>query len=335
MKHLEPVWRAKLAAGTAVALGATLLGLSAAGAAPAAYPGGHPVRIVVPYSPGGTTDYAARQMAQQLTAATRDSFVVDNKAGASGQIGTMNVIRAAPDGHTLLTMDTTYTMLPALYPDLPWDTAKDLIPISNIADTPVVIVVNSNAPYKSLKDLVEAARSRPGVITYGSGGVGSATDLAMVLFEQQAQIKLTHIPYKGAGEAMLGVLADNVQVVISAAPTVIPQIRSGKLRPLAVSSERRLKALAQVPTFVESGYPEYKITHWFGFAAPRGTPDAIVQALQTWMQAATRNPEFRQNLEAQGATAGGLSAVDFQARIKSDIDLWTRISNAAYHDKKQ
>jgi tripartite-type tricarboxylate transporter receptor subunit TctC len=311
----------------------TLLAGPTASAAPA-YPGRFPVHLIVAYTAGGTTDYAGRKIAELLSAQTKGSFIVDNRPGASGQIGTSYVVRSAPDAHTLLVMDTTYTMLPSMYPHLPWNIDTDLIPISNIADTPVILVVNAASPYKTLRDFVDAAKASPGKLTYGSAGVGSATDLAMALFEQQAHMKLTHIPYKGASEAMLGVVENSVQALTSPGPTVIPQIRSGRLRALAVSSPQRLKGLPDVPTFAQAGFSDYKVVHWFGLAAPRGTPQALITQIQGLMQNAMKDPGYVQGLDALGATPGGLNAADFRQRMEHDITLWTTISQQTYPSKK-
>jgi tripartite-type tricarboxylate transporter receptor subunit TctC len=333
MKCIKTSRLIKLATSCAAILSGILVGAPTASAAPA-YPGRYPVHLVVAYTAGGTTDYAGRKIAELLSTETKGSFIVENRPGASGQIGTYYVVRSAPDGHTLLVMDTTYTMLPSMYPKLPWNINTDLIPISNIADTPVILVVNAASPYKTLKDFVDAAKAHPGTLTYGSAGVGSATDLAMALFEQQAHIKLTHIPYKGASEAMVGVVENSVQALTSPGPTVIPQIRSGKLRALAVSSPQRLKGLPDVPTFAQAGYPTYKVVHWFGLAAPRGTPPALIKQIQGLMQTAMKNPAYLKDLDALGATPGGLSAADFRQRINHDITLWTTISHETYPSKK-
>ena len=188
-----------------------------------------PVKLIVPYAPGGTTDFAARQIAQKLTEQTGKAFFVENKAGASGTIGTDMVAKAQPDGATFQINDTTYAMLPHLFKKLPWDHGKDLIPVTIIAQTPLVLVVSEKSPYKTVQDLVAFAKKNPGKLNYGSGGVGSSTHLGGELFKDAAKIDATHVPFKGAGEAMLNVVSGSVDFLVTAAPTAIPQVNGGRI----------------------------------------------------------------------------------------------------------
>ncbi len=275
----------------AAALAATAI---AAAAQPSAWPN-KPVRLVVAYAPGGTTDFAARQIAQKLTEQTGQSFYVENKAGGSGVIGTDTVAKSVPDGSTFLVMDTSYSMLPHLTKKLPWDHATDIVPVTTITTTPLVLVVGSNSPYATAQQLVDAARKEPGKLTYGSGGVGSSTHLGGELFKQNAKVDLVHIPYKGAGDAMVGVVSGQVDVLVTAAPTAIPQVRGGKVRALAVTSPKRLASLPDVPTTAEAGLKSFDATNWFAIGAPKGTPPAIIERLQAEVKKALASPNVLPN----------------------------------------
>jgi tripartite-type tricarboxylate transporter receptor subunit TctC len=288
-----------------------------------------PVRIVVPYAPGGTTDYAARQIAQKLTEQTRQSFYVENKTGASGTIGTDLVAKAAPDGYTLLTNDTTYAMLPSLFAKLPWDHASGLVPVTTIAQTPVVLVVGNASPFKTLAELVAYAQKNPGKLNFGSGGPGSSTHLSAELLKKEGKLFITHIPYKGAGEAMLGVVSGQVDLLVTASPTAIPQIKGGKLRALAITGDKRLASLPDVPTFKEAGLRGYTVTNWFGLAAPKGTPPAIVDKLQAEIKKALADPALRERFAQQGAQPGGMSPADFAAFIKQETVIWGGVAKLA------
>jgi tripartite-type tricarboxylate transporter receptor subunit TctC len=288
-----------------------------------------PVRIVVPYSAGGTTDFVARQAAQKLTESTGVSFFVENKPGASGTIGTVSVARAAPDGYTLLANDTTYTMLPALFKTLPWDHANDLVPVTIIADTPVILAVPAASPFKTLQELIDYARKNPGKLNFGSGGSGSSTHLAAEVFQKEAGIKLTQIPYKGAGEALMGLIAGNVDLLITATPTAIPQVKGGKARGLAVTGNARIPAAPNVPTFAEAGLKRYAVVNWFGLAAPKGTPPEIVAKLQAEIRKSLGDNEVKERLAGMGALPSGIPSAEFARRVKEDTRMWTEVAKAA------
>lgn len=288
-----------------------------------------PVKLVVPYSPGGTTDYAARQIAQKLTEQTGKSFFVENKVGASGTIGSDLVAKAAPDGSTFLINDTTYAMLPHLFKKLPWDHASGLVPVTNIVDTPLVVVVATSSPYKTIGELLEAARKNPGKLTFGSGGVGSSTHLGGELLKQNGKLELTHVPYKGAGEALLGVVSGQVDVLVTAAPTAIAQASGGKARALLVTSPKRLAALPDVPTSAEAGLKGFTATNWFGIAAPKGTPQPIIDKLQAEVKKALAAPELAKRFADQGAELGGMTPVAFQKYVRSQTEDWGRVVKSA------
>ncbi|OUM02662.1 Bug family tripartite tricarboxylate transporter substrate binding protein [Variovorax sp. JS1663] len=310
------------------AAGACALALAPLASAQPAWPD-KPVRLLVPYAPGGTTDYAARQIAQKLTEQTGKSFYVENKAGASGTIGSDLVAKSAPDGGTFLINDTTYAMLPHLFKKLPWDHASGLVPVTTIVDAPLVLVVGAGSPYKTAQELVEAARKSPDKLTFGSGGVGSSTHLGGELFKQHGKLALTHVPYKGAGEAMLGVVSGQVDVLVTAAPTAIPQVKGGKVRALLVTSPKRLDALADVPTSAEAGMKGLAATNWFGIAAPKGTPQPIIDKLQAEVKKALASPDLVKRFAEQGAAPGGMATADFQQYVKRQTQDWGAVIKAA------
>ena len=288
-----------------------------------------PVKLVVPYAPGGTTDFAARQIAQKLTEQTGKAFFVENKAGASGTIGTDMVAKAQPDGATFQINDTTYAMLPHLFKKLPWDHGKDLIPVTVIAQTPLVLVVSEKSPYKTVQDLVAFAKKNPGKLNYGSGGVGSSTHLGGELFKDAAKVDATHVPFKGAGEAMLNVVSGSVDFLVTAAPTAIPQVNGGKIRALVVTSPARIATLANVPTTMEAGLKDFNATNWFGIAAPKGTPQPVIDKPHAEVKRALASPDLGKRFADQGAEPGGIAPAEFQAFVRAETERWGKIIRAA------
>ena len=288
-----------------------------------------PVKLIVPYAPGGTTDFAARQIAQKLTEQTGKSFFVENKAGASGLIGTDVVAKSPADGATFQINDTTYAMLPHLFKKLPWDHGKDLIPVTIIAQTPLVLVVSEKSPYKTMQELVAFAKKNPGKLNYGSGGVGSSTHLGGELLKDAAKIDATHVPFKGAGEAMLNVVSGSVDFLVTAAPTAIPQVNGGKIRALAVTSPARIATLANVPTTAEAGLKDFNATNWFGIAAPKGTPQPVIDKLYSEVKKALASPDLAKRFADQGAEPGGISPAEFQTFVKAETERWGKIIRAA------
>ena len=289
------------------------------------YAQGYPdksVKIIVPYTAGGTADFSARQIAQKLTEQTKQSFYVENKVGASGTIATAFVAKSAPDGYTLLANDTTYAILPSLFKNLPWDHANDFEPIAIITQTPVVLVVPEGSQFKSLSALIAYAKLNPGKLNYGSGGPGSSTHLSAEIFKQVAQIDISHVPYKGAGEAMLAVLGGQVDLIITAAPTAIPQLQGDKVRALAVTGSKRLGTAPAVPTFKEAGLPAYIVTNWFGLAAPKGTPQSVINKVAAEVKKGLADPELKERLIKLGAEPGNVSPEEFKKFIQRETVLW-------------
>lgn len=313
-------------------MAASLLAL--AGLAPAAWAQApawpdKPVRFIVPYSPGGTTDYAARQVAQRLGEQTGKSFIVENKAGASGLLGTQEVVRSTPDGSTFLVNDTTYAMLPSLFAKLPWDHKSDLIPVTTLVQTPVVLIVPAASPFKTAQELMAYARANPGKLNFGSGGPGSSTHLSAEVFKAEGKLFITHIPYRGAGAALADVMSGQIDLLITAAPTAVPPVKGGRVRALAVSGTQRVPALPGVPTFAEAGLPGYQVVNWFGLAAPKGTPRAIVERLHAEVQKALAEPRLREALAAQGAAPGGLAPAAFESFVQQEVALWSAVAKRA------
>jgi tripartite-type tricarboxylate transporter receptor subunit TctC len=288
-----------------------------------------PVKIIVPYSPGGTVDFSARQIGNKLSEQLGKPFVVENKVGASGTIGNATVAKSAPDGYTLLANDTTYAMLPAMFKTLPWDHANDLVPVTTILTTPVVLVVPAASPFKTAQELVEFARRNPGKLNFGSGGIGSSTHLNAELFRKEAKIDVAHIPYKGAGDAMTGIISGQVDLLITATPTGMGQIKGGKVRALAVTGAKRSPAFPEVPTFAEIGLPGYTVTGWFGLAVPKGTPKEIIAKIHAETVKALADPALRERLQLQGAEPGGMAPEAYAKFVRDETVRWSALATAA------
>jgi len=284
-----------------------------------------PVRMVVPYSPGGTTDYAARQVAQKLSEITGKSFVVENKSGASGTIATQDVVRSKPDGNTFLVTDTTYAMLPLQFAKLPWDYDSDLIHVAEIIETPLVLVVPEKSPFKTLGDLIAYAKKNPEKLDFGSGGSASSTHLGAALFAAEADVKMTHIPYRGAGAALADVMAGQIDLLVTAAPTAIPPVQGGRVRALAVTGSRRLASLPDVPTFTEAGLPSFQAINWFALAAPKGTPEAIVEKMNRLVNQVMDDPTMQKNMTNQGASHRSVDVKSFGDYVQQQVKFWADI----------
>ncbi len=288
-----------------------------------------PVKVIVPYSAGGTVDFSARALSQKLSETLGKPFVVENKVGASGTIGTQFVVKSPPDGYTLLANDTSYAMLPAIMKTLPWDHASDLIPVTTILTTPVVLVVPASSPFKTAKELIDHAKANPGKLNFGSGGLAGSTHLNAEMFRKEAGIDLTHIPYKGAGEAMTGVVSSNVDLLITATPTALGQVKGGRIRALAITGAQRSAAFPDVPTFAEVGLPGYTVTGWFGLAVPKGTPREIVAKIHADTAKALTDPGLRERIAAQGAEPGGIAPEAFAQFIRDETKRWGELARAA------
>ena len=298
-----------------------------------AYPS-RPVRIVVAYPPGGAVDTIARKVAQELSGQMGQQFVVENKAGASGTMGAREVARSEPDGYSLLAIDNSYAMLPYVFAKLPWDHASDLVPITISAFSPIMVVVGEESQFTDLKGLLEYARQNPETLTYGTGGNGSATHFAAEAFQQAADVKLYHVPYKGAGDAVVGVMSGDVDLITASPPSVMGNIRGGQMRALAISGTSRASALPDVPTFAEAGLPQYSVLNWSGLAAPKGTPPEIIQKLQTGVAKALAEPDVKEFLASQGAEPGGMTSEAFVRLMQEETDRWREVAARAGFEAK-
>ncbi len=291
----------------------------------AAYPS-KPIRLIIPFPPGGGTDILSRLVAQKLTEANKWSVVPDNRAGAGGTIGITEAVKAAPTGYDLVMGQKDNLVVgPWLYGNLPWDPTKDLMAVAHVAYTPVVIATSANSKFKTLADVVAAAKAAPDTITYGSPGNGTTIHLAGHLFEKAANINIRHIPYKGSNPALMDALAGNVDLLVSSVPSAMAQIKAGKLRPLAVTSAARSSSLPEVPTVAESGYKDFDVSTWYGVFAPAGTPAAVVATLNTEVNKLLANPETKAAIQAQGAEPVAMKADQFSNLLKTDYAKWKGI----------
>jgi tripartite-type tricarboxylate transporter receptor subunit TctC len=290
-----------------------------------AYPN-KPIRVVVPFPAGGGTDIIAREITSKLTANTGWSVVIDNRPGAGGNLGIEAVAKSAPDGYTIgLGQTSNLAINPTLYSKLPYDPSKDLAPVCLVASAPLVIAVAAESPLKSFADLMSAAKAKPGALNYATSGNGTVAHLSGELLQRQAQVKLTHVPYKGAAQAATDLLGGQVQLYISSVPTLIGHFRSGKMRGLAVTSAKRVDDIPSVPTIAESGVAGFDSATWFGFVAPAGTPKDVVGRLNAEVLKALQAPDVRKKLSDQGADVLGGSPEQFSSLIKADIARWAPI----------
>jgi tripartite-type tricarboxylate transporter receptor subunit TctC len=313
----------------AVALGFTAHAQTAAPAAASAYPN-KPVRLIVPFPPGGGTDILSRLVATRLTESAKWTVVADNKAGAGGTIGIGEAVKAAPTGYDLVMGQKDNLVIgPWLYKNLPWDPTKDLTAIAHVAYTPVIIATSASSRYKTLADVIAAAKAAPGTVTYGSPGNGTSIHLAGDLFEKAAGIKLSHIPYKGSSPALMDALAGNVDLLVSSVPSAMAQIKSGKLRPLAVTSAKRSSSLPDVPTVTESGYKDFDVSTWYGVFAPAGTPAAVVTTVNAEINKLLATADMKAAIQAQGAEPEAMSPAQFSTLLKTDYAKWKGIVEAS------
>ena len=309
----------------ALALG---LGLGAQAQAPA-YPS-KPIRLVVPFTPGGVTDTSGRLIADQLGKRLGQQVIVDNKPGASGNIGTQLVASAEADGYTLLLgFDGTMVINPHVFPKVGFDTLKDFAPIGKIGDAVLILVAHPNFPAKSLKDVIALSKSQAGGLSYGTSGTGGTPHIAGELLKQRTGANLVHVPYKGGGQAMTDVLGGNIPLVYTAIAGAIPHVKSGKLHPVAVSSAKRASSLPDVPTFIENGVTDFEANSWVALLAPVKTPKAIVDKLNTELNAVLNDPEVREKLNGMGITATPGSADKFGEEMKRDLARYGQVVKAA------
>jgi len=300
-----------------------LLGLSAPAVLAQAYPA-RPVRMVVPFAPGGGVDVTARILAQQLTERVKQPFLVENRTGASGIIGTEYVAKSAPDGYTLLVgSQTTQAVVPAMY-KVSYDTARDFTGVTEIARSPLMIVIHPSLPVKTVADLIKLAKARPGELSFGAAS-GGTPHLAGELFKLTAKIDLLFVPYKGEGPAIADAMGGQISMVFSNLPVALPQARGGRLRGLAVTSAQRVPGATEFPTVAESGLPGFEAFTWFGCFAPAATPREIIARLNADSVAALNAAEVKDKMAAQGLFVTANAPEPFNAFVKKEIARWTKI----------
>jgi tripartite-type tricarboxylate transporter receptor subunit TctC len=297
-------------------------------AAQSAYPT-RPIRVVIPYSPGGATDVPGRLIAAKLSDVFGHQVVIDNRPGAGSAIGSEIVARAQPDGYTLLLTGTPFAVIPALYSKLPFDPARDFEPVMQVANAPNVLVVHPSLGVRSTKELLALAQAQPGKINYASGGTGGATHLFASLFLSMAKIHMTHVPYKGSGPATADLLGGHVKVGLPGIAIVIPHAKAGRMLPLAVTSAQRALQIPDVPTIAESGVPGYDAATWFGLFAPRGTPAAAINRLHDEIVKVLRLPDVENGYLISGNMALTSRPEVFGAFIKSEIVKWGQVVREA------
>jgi len=285
-----------------------------------------PIRTVVPFPAGGGTDIVARSVTQKIAGRTKWTFVIENKPGAGGNLGIDTAAKAQADGYTLVIGQISNLAInPTLYSKLPYDPVKDLTPIGLIGNAPLVLVVATDSPFKTLADVVRAAKAQPGTINYATSGNGTVAHLATELLQKEAAIKLTHIPYRGATQGINDLIGGQVQLYMSSVPTLIGQIKSGKLRALAVTAALRTDDLPQTPTIAESGYKGFEAVTWFGLLGPAKLPAAVVSSANAELNKALNSSDLRKKLEDQGLNVTPSSSEDFGKLIRQDIAKWAAV----------
>ena len=302
---------------------------AAGGACAQTWPG-KPIRLIVPFPPGGGNDILARTVGRKLTEAVAQQVVIDNRGGAGGNIGAETAAHAVADGYTLFLGGIgSHGTNPGLQAKLPYDPVRDFAPITLIASAPLIVVVHPSLPVKSIAELVQYAKARPGQLNFASSGGGSIAHLAPEMLNAMAHVKLTHVPYKGTAPALVDLLSGQVQLMMNSAVSMLSQLRGGKLRAIAATGARRLAALPELPTVAESGVPGYEVASWYGLLAPAQTPRAIVDRLNREVVAILRQPEVRDRLAADGAEAVGNSPEEFAAHIRRELARWAAVIKAA------
>ncbi|HUQ74747.1 MAG TPA: tripartite tricarboxylate transporter substrate binding protein [Burkholderiales bacterium] len=302
---------------------AALLALAVTPALAQKYPA-KPVRIIVPFAPGGGSDFIARFMAQRLTEAFGKQVIVENKPGAGGVLGIEQGVKAPPDGYTLTLIASSYTVNPSIY-KLSFDPVNDITPVIQLSQGPLLVVVKPSLPAKNLKELIALAKAKPGQVNFASSGQGSVIHLATELFDSMAGIKMNHIPYKGTGPALTDTLGGQTDVFFSSTATAMPHVQAGKLRALAVTTAKRIPALPDVPTVAEAGVPGYDVTLWHGLIGPKGLPKEVVERVNAEATKALKLKETAEQLQNDGVAPAGGSAQQFAATIKNEIGMWRKV----------
>ena len=311
---MKSIYRILTACALALAGGTTCISTQAADAYP-----NHPVRLIVTSAPGSGLDLVARAIAPDMGKKLKQSFVVENKAGAAGIPGTREIVASAPDGYTLGLVSSNHAINPSMHPDLPYDTVKDITAITLIGAVPLVLAVPANSPYKNVQDLIGAARAHPDKINFGSAGLGSALDVAGLMLEKMARIKFMHIPYRGGNPLMTDLMSGQVATAFLAVSTAEAQIKAGTIRALAVSSARRIPSLPAIPTLAESGVAGYHYAAWIGLIGPAKLPAHVAGLLQKTVHEVIALPDVRQQFAVQGFDPSGTSSAEFLETLEREI----------------
>ncbi|HEX6158112.1 MAG TPA: tripartite tricarboxylate transporter substrate binding protein [Burkholderiales bacterium] len=307
---------------------AVLAALAMGGAQAQDYPT-KTIRLIVPLTTGAGADIAARIIAQRMSEHWKQPVIVDNRPGAGGQIGTSAVVKAEPDGHTLLVQSSSHSANPAIYRNLPYDPLKDLVDVAILGKTPYVMVSAGNGPYRSLKALIEAAKAKPGELAFSSAGLGTSTHLAAEYLIGMAGVRMIHVPFKGSPEALQDVLGGRSAFYMAPVNVALGLLKDGKLNPLGVSTRTRAELLPQVPTLAEQGLPDYEVTLWFGLWAPSGTPPAVVQKLNVSINAIVQEPPMREQFARLGMQPAPMKTEEFARFVRAEIDVYKRIVKQA------
>jgi tripartite-type tricarboxylate transporter receptor subunit TctC len=316
---------------TCIAAAASVVALGAAAQA-GDYPN-RPVRMIVPFTPGGSTDILARVIGTRLSVALGQTVIIENRPGAGGSLGADRVAKAAPDGYTLLMGHIgTLAVTPSIYPRLPYDPIKSFAPVAWVARVPNVLVVHPSMPARSVRELVQYAKANPGKLNYGSGGNGSAAHIATEYFKLQSDTDIVHVPYKGTAPAVNDAVSGQIQMLLTGAPAVMPMVKAGKLVALAVSSPQRIPGAPELPTIAESGLPGFagfEADQWYGIVAPAGTPEAIVRKLNAQVNASLNSAEILARLQSEGATPTPFPPEVFGKLIEAEIARWRPVVQRA------
>jgi len=302
--------------------------LPGAASAQAQYPN-KPVRLIVPFPPGGGTDTLARIYGQKLAEVFGQQVIIDNRPGAGTNIGAEIAAKAPPDGYTLLMGNIAHAINVTLYSKLAYDFVKDFTPVTLLASTPNILVVHPSVPAKSVKELIALAKARPGQLDYASAGSGSSSHLAAELFGIMAGVKMTHVPYKGGGPAVIALVGGQVSVGFATTPSVITHVKAGKMRGLGVTTARRSPSTPELPTISEAGVPGYEAGTWYGLLAPAGTPNEIVARLHAESVKLLKLPDVKDRLDATGFESIGNTPEQFAAYIRSEIEKWGKVVKAS------
>ena len=288
-----------------------------------------PIRLVVPVPPGGSNDVLSRITAQAMSPGLGQPVLIDNRSGAAGMIGADNIAKSAPDGYSLLNIQASFVANPALRSKMPYDTLNDFVFVGLMARAPLLAVVHPSLPVKNIKELVALAKAHPGQINYGTPGIGSYTQLATELFRRMAGINIVHVPYKGIAPALTDLMGGHLQLAMTSPPSVMSQVQVGRLKALAVGSEKRSSFLPDIPTIAEAGYTGYRADYWWGIAAPAKTPIEIVNRLATELNKALQTAELKQRYAAEGAEPSVMTREQLTQFIASDIARWRQVARDA------